>query len=190
MTVAEICKYACTYLLNKPTSYIVAATEGVNWINEWQEESVDLIKNFATQALNGCVANTWYSLPADCAKIYEVRDSSDNIIKVSDYIADLGQISFSYDGTYEIMYYQIPTAVTLGSSTPDCHALFHKVIAYWLAYKKTSLDAQNIETIPEDQVKPSNYPWEKWEALYEKKMASVLRGLQRRAGKNEVEVRR
>jgi len=166
MTVTEICTFACTYLLNKATSFITDSTEGVNWVNEWQEENVDKIKNFNTQTLSDCTSDTWYSLDSDCAKIYEVRDSNGDLI--FDYKTDLGQILFAYNGTYTVKYYQMPTAVTDGDDSPDCHALFHKAIAYWLAYKKMSNG---------DPTRPDALPFK---ALYEEKMTAVLRNLQKR----------
>jgi len=174
MTVTEICAFASQRLLNRASTYIAASTEGLDWVNEWQEENAVSIKKFDTQTLTGCVAGTWYDIlimpvffhKDFLVKIYEVRDVNGDL--VYDYRADLGQIAFNYNGTYTITYYAIPTAVTAVGDTPDCHALFYKVIAYWLAYKKVCNG---------DPARPDGLPWR---ALYEEKMSSVLRSLQKR----------
>jgi hypothetical protein len=113
-----------------------------NWINEVLEENVLDIDKFVNLAYTGSVAQTWYALPAACVAVKEVYDS-DGLTPYNNYNTDTGYIRFGDNGDYAVRYYSMADPVTTGTSTPDCHALLHKALCYYVAYRAENEDEAN-----------------------------------------------
>jgi len=137
MTAQEIITYAAERLLKKA----VDTMDGLGWLNDAvQSLGVDA-GQFEEQAIVAA-AGVWSDLPADspadCLKVYEVRDGTG-----SDYYgweADRKRIRFADDGTFTLRYYRLPAILTDGAQVPECPEVFHRVLAYYIAYRFEARD--------------------------------------------------
>ncbi|TYO95128.1 hypothetical protein [Desulfallas thermosapovorans] len=133
MTAQEIITYTAERLLKKAMD----TADGLGWLNDALEDMGVDAGLFKEQAIVS-VAGVWNDLPADCLKVYEVRDSTG-----CDYYgweADRKRIRLADDGTFTLRYYRPPIALADGEQVPECPEVFHRALAYYIAYRFEARD--------------------------------------------------
>jgi hypothetical protein len=133
MTAGDIIAFAADRLVKKS----IDPNDGIGWLNDALTDlGIDAFR-FNEQAIVA-VANTWVNLPADCLKVYEVRDSQGKDYR--DWEADAARIRFADDDTFTVRYYRLPNEVVSINDTPDCPEIYHRALAYYIAYRFEARD--------------------------------------------------
>lgn len=161
MTVQDIINYAANRLVKKA----IDPNDGMDWVKEALADLGIDAGRFNEQVIVAA-ANTWVNLPADCLKVYEVRDSAGE--DYLDWEADRARIRFADDDTFTLRYYRLPNPVTTLTDTPDCPEIFHRCFAYYIAFRFF------------DRYFPGEQDAASWLAEYQARVTSALNQLQKK----------
>lgn len=132
MTVAEIASLASSLL-----GVTVTPDQAIPWINDFLKKHAGELGNETETTVTASAPRAWCNLPADCVRVVKVARDGDDYTY---WETRPGAIRFGDSGTFEVTYERMPNSVSLQGDTPDCPALFHSAIGYYVAYRIEAVD--------------------------------------------------